>query len=92
MEETTSTGELAMMAGMALTPIEMARAGEAEGMARAQWRGCRGGWASLNGEATGRGGLGGGRAGEGWARATKLKGGAKLPGRGSGARGREAGH
>jgi hypothetical protein len=27
MEETTSTGELAMMAGMALTPIEMARAG-----------------------------------------------------------------
>jgi hypothetical protein len=27
MEETVSTGELAMMAGMALTPIEMARAG-----------------------------------------------------------------
>jgi hypothetical protein len=27
MEETASTGELAMMAGMALTPIEMARAG-----------------------------------------------------------------
>jgi hypothetical protein len=27
MEGTTSTGELAMMAGMALTPIEMARAG-----------------------------------------------------------------
>jgi hypothetical protein len=47
MEETASTSELAMMAGMALTPIEMARV---------QWRGCRGGWASLNGEATGRGG------------------------------------
>jgi hypothetical protein len=28
MEETASTGELAMMAGMALTSIEMARAGE----------------------------------------------------------------
>jgi hypothetical protein len=28
MEGTASTGELAMMAGMALTPIEMARAGE----------------------------------------------------------------
>jgi hypothetical protein len=27
MEETASTGELTMMAGMALTPIEMARAG-----------------------------------------------------------------
>jgi hypothetical protein len=27
MEETASTGELAMMAGMALTPIAMARAG-----------------------------------------------------------------
>jgi hypothetical protein len=27
MEEMASTGELAMMAGMALTPIEMARAG-----------------------------------------------------------------
>jgi hypothetical protein len=27
MEEMTSTGELAMMAGMVLTPIEMARAG-----------------------------------------------------------------
>jgi hypothetical protein len=31
MEETASTGELAMMAGMALTPIEMARAGGAGG-------------------------------------------------------------
>jgi hypothetical protein len=56
MEETASTGELAMMAGMALTPIAMARAGGGEGMARAQWRGCRGGWASINGEATRRGG------------------------------------
>jgi hypothetical protein len=34
MEETVSTGELAMMAGMALTPIEMARAGGGEGTAR----------------------------------------------------------
>jgi hypothetical protein len=31
MEETASTGELAMMAGMALTPIEMARAGGGRG-------------------------------------------------------------
>jgi hypothetical protein len=31
MEGTASTGELAMMAGMALTPIEMARAGEGGG-------------------------------------------------------------
>jgi hypothetical protein len=88
MEETASTGELAMMAGMALTPIEMARAGGGEGTARVQWRGCRGGWASLNGEATGRGGLGGGCAGEGWARKTKLTGGPWLPARGSVARGR----
>jgi hypothetical protein len=57
MEETASTGELAMMVGMALTPIEMARAGGGEGTARVQWRGCRGGWASLNGEAMGRGGV-----------------------------------
>jgi hypothetical protein len=56
MEGTTSTGELTMMAGMALTPIEMARAGGGEGTARVQWRDCRGGWASLNGEATGAGG------------------------------------
>jgi hypothetical protein len=27
-----------------------------EGTTRVQWRGCRGGWVSLNGEATGRGG------------------------------------
>jgi hypothetical protein len=58
MEETASTGELAMMAGMALTPIAMARAGGGEGTARAQWRGCRGGWASINGEAMRRGGGG----------------------------------
>jgi hypothetical protein len=58
MEEMTSTGELAMMAGMVLTPIEMARAGGGggEGTTRVQWRGCRGGWASINGEATRRGG------------------------------------
>jgi hypothetical protein len=57
MEETASTGELAMMAGMALTPIAMARAGGGgEGTARAQWRGYRGGWASINGEETRRGG------------------------------------
>jgi hypothetical protein len=31
MEGTASTGELAMMAGMALMPIEMARAGEGGG-------------------------------------------------------------
>jgi hypothetical protein len=57
MEETASTGELAMRAGMALTLIAMARAGGGgEGTARAQWRGCRGGWAGINGEATRRGG------------------------------------
>jgi hypothetical protein len=58
MEETASTGELAMMdmAGMALTPIAMARAGGGEGTAQAQWQGCRRGWASINGEATRRGG------------------------------------
>jgi hypothetical protein len=45
MEETVSTGELAMMAGMALTPIEMARAGGGgggEGTTRAQWQGLLG--------------------------------------------------
>jgi hypothetical protein len=88
MEETASTSELAMMAGMALTPIEMARAGGGEGTARAQWRGCCGGWASINGEAMRRGGLDGGCAGEGWAKGTKLTGGPWLPARGSGARGR----
>jgi hypothetical protein len=48
--------------------------------------------ASLNGEATGREALGGERAGEAWARTTELIGGPKLPGRGSGVRGREASH
>jgi hypothetical protein len=79
MEETTSTGELAMMAGMALTPIEMARA---------QWQGVAGAGACLNGEATGREGLGGGCAGDGMGETKELTGGAKLPERGSGTRGR----
>jgi hypothetical protein len=46
--------------------------------------------ASLNGEAMGREALGGERAGEAWARTTELTGRPELPGRGSGARGREA--
>jgi hypothetical protein len=46
--------------------------------------------ARLNGEATGREGLDGERAGEAWARTTELTSGPELPGRGSGARGREA--
>jgi hypothetical protein len=46
--------------------------------------------ASLNGEATGREALSSERAGEAWARTTELTGGPELPGRGSGARGREA--
>jgi hypothetical protein len=46
--------------------------------------------ASLNGEATGREALGGEHACEAWERTTKLTGGPELPGRGSGARGREA--
>jgi hypothetical protein len=90
MEETSITGELAMMAGMALTPIEMARAGGGggEGTARAQWRGVARAGARLNGEATGREGLGGGCAGDGMGETKELTGGAKLPERGSGARGR----
>ena len=52
MEETASTGELAMMAGMALTPMRWLGQAGGEGTAQAQWRGCRGGWASINGEAT----------------------------------------
>jgi hypothetical protein len=71
MEETASTGELAMMAGMALTPMRWLGQAGGEGTAQAQWRGCRGGWASINGE----GGLGDGCVGEGWARGTKLTGG-----------------
>ena len=60
MEETASTGELAMMAGMALTPMRWLGQAGVEGTAQAQWWGCRGGWASINGEATRQGGLGGG--------------------------------
>jgi hypothetical protein len=55
-EETASTGELAMMAGMGLTPMRWLGQAGGEGTAQAQWRGCRGGWASINGEATRRGG------------------------------------
>jgi hypothetical protein len=90
MEEMASNGELAMMAGMALTPIEMARAGEGgEGTARAQWRGFAGAGVCLNGEATRQEGLGGECAGDGMGETKELTGGAKLPERGSGARGRE---
>jgi hypothetical protein len=91
MEETASTGELAMMAGMALTPIEMARAGGGGGVrGRLEYRG---GVVAEVGRALmarrwGEGGLGGGCAGEGWARKTKLTGGPWLPARGSGTRGR----
>jgi hypothetical protein len=45
--------------------------------------------ARLNGEATGREGLGDGCAGDGMGETKELTGGAKLPERGSGARGRE---
>jgi hypothetical protein len=41
MEGTTSTDELAMMAGMALTSIETARVGGGVGTGRVQWRGGR---------------------------------------------------
>jgi hypothetical protein len=60
-----------------------------EGTARAQWRGFAGASARLNGEATGREGLGGGCASDGMGEKKELTGGAKLPERGSGARGRE---
>jgi hypothetical protein len=91
MEETASTGELAMIAGMALMPIAMARAGGGGGVR---------GWLersvgvvveagrALMARRRGEGGLGGGYAGEGWARGTKLISGPWLPARGSGARGR----
>jgi hypothetical protein len=52
-------------------------------------RGFAGASARLNGEATGREGLGGGCAGDGMGKTKELTGGAKLPERGSGARGRE---
>jgi hypothetical protein len=55
-EETASTGEFAMMAGMALTPMRWLGQAGGEGTAKAQWRGCRGCWASINGEAMRRGG------------------------------------
>ena len=41
MEGTASADELAMMAGMALTPIEMAWVGRGEGTGRVQWWGGR---------------------------------------------------
>jgi hypothetical protein len=89
MEETASTSELAMMAGMALTPIEMARAG---GGVRGRLE-YSGGVVAEVGRALmarqrGEGGLDRGCAGEGWARGTKLTGGPWLPARGSGSRGR----
>ena len=59
MEGTASTGELAMMAGMALTPIEMARAGGVRGRLGYSGGVVAEAGASLNGEATER---------EAWAR------------------------
>jgi hypothetical protein len=85
MGETASTGELAMMAEMALTPIGTARG---ERSAQAQWRGCRGGWRALMARRRGEGALGGGRAGQGWAREMELTSGPWLPARGVCARGR----
>jgi hypothetical protein len=87
MGETASTGELAMGAGMVLTPIGTARAGGGgERSAQAQWRGCRGGWRALMARRRGEGALGGDRAGEGWAREKELTGGARRSVGGSGAR------
>ena len=72
MGETVNTGKLAMMAGMALTPIGTARAGRGgERSAQTQWRGCRGGWRALMAR----------RRGEG-----ALTGGARVPAEGSGVR------
>jgi hypothetical protein len=51
--------------------------------------GVAGAGARLNGEATGREGLGGGCAGDGMGETKELTGVAKLPERGSDARGRE---
>jgi hypothetical protein len=59
------------------------------GTTRTPWRGVAGAGARLNGEATGREGLGGGCAGDGMGETKELTGGAKLPERGSDARGRE---
>jgi hypothetical protein len=90
MGETASTGELAMGAGMALTPIGTARAGRGGvKSAQAQWRGCRGGWRALMARQRGEGVLSGDRAGEGWAREKELTGGVGLPVRGVCARERE---
>jgi hypothetical protein len=89
MEETMSTGELAVRAGMALTPMRwlgQAGGGGGEGSAQAQWRGCRGGWRALMARRRGEGVLGGGCAGEGWARGMELTSGPWLPARGSGVR------
>jgi hypothetical protein len=89
MEEVTSTGELAMMAGVALTPIEMARSGGGvRGRLEYSGRVVAEVGRALMARRRGEGGLGGGCAGEGWARKTKLTGGPWLPARGSGARGR----
>jgi hypothetical protein len=92
MEETASTGELAMMVGMALTPMrwlgQVGGGGGGEGTAQAQWRGCRGGWQALMARRRGKGALGGGCAGEGWARGMKLTSGPWLLTRGNDVRGR----
>jgi hypothetical protein len=83
MGETASTGELAMGAGMALTPIGTTRACRGgERSAQAQWRGCRRGWRALMVRRRGEGALGGDRADEGWAREKELTGGVGLPVRG----------
>jgi hypothetical protein len=79
MEETASTGELAMMAGMVLTPMRWLGQAGGEGSAQAQWQGCRGGWRALMARRRGEGALGGGCAGEGWARGMELTSGPWLP-------------
>ena len=56
MEETASTGELAMMEGMALTPMRWLGQAGGEGSAQAQWRGCRRGWRALMARRRGEGG------------------------------------
>jgi hypothetical protein len=55
MGETVSTGELAMMAGMVLTPMRWLGQAGGEGSAQAQWRGCRGGWRALMARRRGEG-------------------------------------
>jgi hypothetical protein len=56
MEETTSTGELAMMAGMALTPMRWLRQAGGCGVGSSTVAGLSRRLASINGEATRRGG------------------------------------